>query len=748
MGKNLIVPNVVEDILMLAEKTGRIQVGGVNENEVFELLYQLSQLTEDKTSFKKEDLQRAKVLFEECRDYSVSALQKMGYAPRTPGIKSEVKGQTSKIPTLLKVLWWYMSFQAQNIELNFGERVLEGKRGMAIGDQTILNFLNDVIEKVLGFKLAKKTFTEFAVSPNRYLLAVTYNQIKLPNTYAGGKVNEWVYPINYLSRIVKEYDIFLDLFGGGGYATLAVSPITNVEYYINEYSFLITVYYQVLADDGLYLQFKDLLGVLVKAVKGVLKDEQCDPDAIQYFANKGINGLSADDSVQNMREIYLYYMDLIKTNDLKNLNKWLQHSLRINDNGFSFMNTYRRTAAGECKKPFTDIIFKMSDSELIDAALAFMLRFTFTTGASSESVSSIKKTKLETLIDRLEAGCFDAAHDRFRNIRGIANSDSLVKANEFIIEYCCGQKKTLLNKRETFKKCLIYSDSPYLATQGYDNKKKDGINPDSMHELIDKLVWASSQGNHFIFSCRGTCTTTQDVKYAVRFKLFDLDKLGAALDKGIEFEDVKDLEDYMTPGIEEYPTPRGWKHKKSESILKLYQKAALGNKIIYEELFKYFDNLGKFYVLVTIPRSEIIKAWKKLNPKVAEEINKEITMREDRFYEWQEEIDAMNKDDPNKDIEEVDFESKIEPKQNQQVEKILSKKGYSKSSWKSLQLEAIKNMLLTLSIMEVYITDFDYVTPPDYHAKESKTDVSTCSYMKLTLKEFLAILKQYMVRVK
>ena len=123
-------------------------------------------------------------------------------------------------------------------------------------------------------------------------------------------------------------------------------------------------------------------------------------------------------------------------------------------------------------------------------------------------------------------------------------------------------------------------------------------------------------------------------------------------------------------------------------------------------------------------------------------------MREDRFYEWQEEIDAMNKDDPNKDIEEVDFESKIEPKQNQQVEKILSKKGYSKSSWKSLQLEAIKNMLLTLSIMEVYITDFDYVTPPDYHAKESKTDVSTCSYMKLTLKEFLAILKQYMVRVK
>lgn len=124
------------------------------------------------------------------------------------------------------------------------------------------------------------------------------------------------------------------------------------------------------------------VGVLVKAVEG-------DPDAIQYFVNKGINGLSTDDSVQNMMEIYLYYMNLIEVNDLRNVNKWLQHSLRINDNGFSFMNTYRRTAAGECKKPFTDIIFKMSDSELIDAALAFMLRFTFTTGASSESISRV-----------------------------------------------------------------------------------------------------------------------------------------------------------------------------------------------------------------------------------------------------------------------------------------------------------------------------------------------------------------------
>ena len=443
--------------------------------------------------------------------------------------------------------------------------------------------------------------------------AVTYNQIKLPYTYAGAKTDEWGYPINYLSRIVKEYDIFLDLFGGGGYATLAVNPLTNVEYYINEFSFLITVYYQVLADEGLYLQFRDLLGVLVKAVEG-------DPDAIQYFANKGINGLSADDSVQNMKEIYSYYMDLIEVNDLKNVNKWLQHSLRINDDGFSFMITYRRTAAGECKKPFTDIIFKMSDSELVDAALAFVLSFTFTTGASSRGASSIKPKKVETLLELLKKDCFDVAHERFRSIRGIANSDALVKADEFIIEYCCGQKKTLLNKRETFKKCLIYSDSPYLSTQGY---KGGGITGEVMHELIDKLVGASSQDNHFIFSCRGTCTTTQDVKYAVRFKLFDLDKLGAALDKGIEFEDVKDLEDYMTPGIEEYPTPRGWKHKKSESILKLYQKAALGNKIIYEELFKYFDNLGKFYVLVTIPRSEIIKAWKKLNPKVAEEINKE-----------------------------------------------------------------------------------------------------------------------------
>lgn len=734
MGKNLIVPNVVEDILMLAEKKNRIQVGGINENDVFELLYQLSQLTEDKTSFKKEDLQRAKVLFEECRDYSVSALQKMGYAPRTPGIKSEVNGQTSKIPTLLKVLWWYMSFQAQKIELNFGERVLEGKRGMAIGDQTILGFLNDVIEKVLGFKLAKKTFTEFAVSPSRYLGAVTYNQIKLPYTYAGAKTDEWGYPINYLSRIVKEYDIFLDLFGGGGYATLAVNPLTNVEYYINEITFLNTMYYQVLADESLYLQFKDLLGVLAKAV-------ECDPVAIQYFADKGINGLSADDSVQNMKEIYSYYMNLIEVKNWEKFGVLLQHSLRINDDGFDFMNTYRRTAAGVCKRPFTDYVFKMSDSELVDAALAFVISFTFTTGASSRGASSIKPKKVKTLLSMLKDDCFDVAHDRFRNIRGIGNSDSITLTDEFIIEYCCGQKKTLLNKRETFKKCLIYSDSPYLATQGYEG---GDITVSQMHELIDKLVWASSQDNHFIFSCRGTCTTTSDTKHAAKAGVIAVSELEEILSqgRGITEEELRKCADIY---ITDVGSSSGVKKKSGRNVLQSYQNAAVGNKALYEDLFGYFDKLGKFYVLVTIPRSEMVDAWRKVNKDQFEVMYDEF-YEDEKYDELKEEAEASDYERENTILSQIDAE--VMAKTLKEIEYVLSRNYQSRVDWENLQREAIKNMLLKLSIMEVYITDFDYVTPPDYHAKESKTDVSTFSYMRLTLKEFLAILKQYMIRMK
>lgn len=734
MGKNLIVPNVIEDILMLTEKRSRIQVGGVNENEVFELLYQLSQLTENKTSFKKEDLQKAKKLFEDCRDYSVSALQKMGYAPRTPGIKSEIKGETSKIPTLLKVLWWYMSFQAQNIELNFGERVIEGKRGMAIGDQTILGFLNDVIEKALGFKLAKKTFTEFAVSPSRYLGAVTYNQIKLPYTYAGAKTNEWGYPINYLSRIVKEYDIFLDLFGGGGYATLAVNPLTNVEYYINEITFLNTVYYQVLADESLYLQFKDLLGVLAKAVEG-------DPDAIQCFANKGINGLSADDSVQNMKEIYSYYMNLIEVKNWEKFGVLLQHSLRINDDGFSFMNTYRRTAAGKCKRPFTDYVFKMSDSELVDAALAFVISFTFTTGASSRGASSIKPKKVKTLLELIKKDCFDVAHERFRNIRGIANSDSITPADEFIIEYCCGQKKTLLNKRETLKKCLIYSDSPYLATQGYEG---GDITVSQMHELIDKLVWVSSQDNHFIFSCRGTCTTTSDTKHAAKAGVIAVSELEEILSqgRGITEEELRKCADIY---ITDVGSSSGVKKKSGRNVLQSYQNAAVGNKALYEDLFGYFDKLGKFYVLVTIPRSEMVDAWRKVNKDQFEVMYDEFSENE-KYDERREEAEASDYERENMILSQIDAEVMAETLK--EIEYVLSRNYQSRDDWENLQREAIKNMLLKLSIMEVYITDFDYVTPPDYHAKESKTDVSTFSYMKLTLKEFLAILKQYMVRVK
>lgn len=734
MGKNLIVPNVIEDILMLTEKRSRIQVGGVNENEVFELLYQLSQLTEDKTSFTKEDLQKAKKLFEDCRDYSVSALQKMGYAPRTPGRKSEIKGETSKIPTLLKVLWWYMSFQAQNIELNFGERVLEGKRGMAIGDQTILGFLNDVIEKVLGFKLAKKTFTEFAVSPSRYLGAVTYNQIKLPYTYAGAKTNEWGYPINYLSRIVKEYDIFLDLFGGGGYATLAVNPLTNVEYYINEITFLNTVYYQVLTDESLYLQFKDLLGVLAKAVEG-------DPDAIQYFANKGINGLSADDCIQNMKEIYSYYMNLIEVKNWEKFGVLLQHSLRINNDGFDFMNTYRRTAAGECKLPCMDYVFKMSGSELIDAALAFVISFTFTTGASSRGASSIKPKKVKTLLELLKKDCFDVAHERFRNMRGIGNSDSITPADEFIIEYCCGQKKTLLNKRETLKKCLIYSDSPYLATQGYEG---GDITVSQMHELIDKLVWASSQDNHFIFSCRGTCTTTSDTKHAAKAGVIAVSELEEILSqgRGITEEELRKCADIY---ITDVGSSSGVKKKSGRNVLQSYQNAAVGNKALYEDLFGYFDKLGKFYVLVTIPRSEMVDAWRKVNKDQFEVMYDEF-YEDEKYDELKEEAEASDYERENTILSQIDAE--VMAKTLKEIEYVLSRNYQSRDDWENLQREAIKNMLLKLSIMEVYITDFDYVTPPDYHAKESKTDVSTFSYMKLTLKEFLDILKQYMIRMK
>lgn len=734
MGKNLIVPNVVEDILMLAEKKNRIQVGGVVEEDVFELLYQLSQLTEDKTSFKKEDLQKAKKLFEDCRDYSVSALQKMGYAPRTPGRKSEIKGETSKIPTLLKVLWWYMSFQAQNIELNFGERVLEGKRGMAIGDQTILGFLNDVIEKALGFKLAKKTFTEFAVSPNRYLLAVTYNQIELPYNYAGAKVEKWGYPINYLSRIVKEYDIFLDLFGGGGYATLAVNPLTNVEYYINEITFLNTMYYQVLADESLYLQFKDLLGVLAKAVEG-------DPDAIQYFANKGINGLSADDCIQNMKEIYSYYMNLIEVKNWEKFGVLLQHSLRINNDGFDFMNTYRRTAAGECKLPCMDYVFKMSDSELIDAALAFVISFTFTTGASSRGASSIKPKKVKTLLELIKKDCFDVAHERFRNMRGIGNSDSITPADEFIIEYCCGQKKTLLNKRETLKKCLIYSDSPYLATQGYEG---GDITVSQMHELIDKLVWASSQDNHFIFSCRGTCTTTSDTKHAAKAGVIAVSELEEILNqgRGITEEELRKCADIY---ITDVGSSSGVKKKSGRNVLQSYQNAAVGNKALYEDLFGYFDKLGKFYVLVTIPRSEMVDAWRKVNKDQFEVMYDEF-YEDEKYDELKEEAEASDYERENTILSQIDAE--VMAKTLKEIEYVLSRNYQSRVDWENLQREAIKNMLLKLSIMEVYITDFDYVTPPDYHAKESKTDVSTFSYMKLTLKEFLAILKQYMIRMK
>lgn len=128
----------------------------------------------------------------------------------------------------------------------------------------------------------------------------------------------------------------------------------------------------------------------------------------------------------------------------------------------------------------------------------------------------------------------------------------------------------------------------------------------------------------------------------------------------------------------------------------------MGNKALYEDLFGYFDKLGKFYVLVSIPRSEMIDAWRKVNKDQFEVMYDEFSENE-KYDELREEAEASDYERENAILSEID--AKVMAETLKEIEYVLSRNYQSRDDWENLQREAIKNMLLKLSIMEVYITD-------------------------------------------
>lgn len=622
------------------------------------------------------------VYYYECRDAIINYLIEHDYNPRVPKddgtgtITAKAQGGMDKIPYVIKLLLWCMAYRAHELYEEYEKKVKEGERKAnktikKPTDQAILSMIernsNDEDKNI-----SRKTFTYFGISPSRMFEINHYKQIYLPVTYAGAKNGYLGYALRYLTEFAGVYDNYVDIFGGSGYAYLALNHKNYVSYYINEYNFFIVNYYNVIKSDELFPLFMERFKDLQKYLR------ECEYDKLE--------GKEIFRRCKKIADTWKLYMDF-ETN-----------SSAISNNAAFYMTERVLTK--------------------VDAALAFVFCSSFSGQGNKNEEGNVKESTLKRLATT--DWDFNEAHERFKRIDRIFNSDAL-GSNAFIIGEFKDKASALyadyddiiralrvtksLSKvnnapkkdSEEFKTIedkvrrlgysedkksprpyttLYYSDSPYLQTVGYKVNKDSTIGEitvDTMHTLIDRLIDATTgeyRGNHFIFSCRASVNMDNGLHEKVRAVWRNFDWLHERRDKYGNIEAIADnfeLDD--TP----YSAKFGQKIAKADDVLKAILTTFKNNQIIYENVFLYFKNKvnkdKKLYVLCCISKH----------------VNKALDDDEDAL-------------------------------------------GYA---------------LRTLEIVEVFITDFDFVPPLDYEGGVKKAEKYT--FRKYTLEEFCEILKIYML---
>ena len=507
----------------------------------------------DKLNESNKSLAYYEYTFKESRDYIIDVLRKKNYSPEVPeniGTPDNPKYKKTKstglknIPYELKILIWFMAYRAIEIYnsladktdadakiraftkeiFNNNQRVMKG-----ISNQFMLNIFLVDSQRVAGYEFSKKTFQDFAMSPSRYYEATHYNEIEMINTYAGEKKEITARVLRYIVSFARDYDNFLDLFGGSGRASMVVPKIDGVDYYINEWDFRNINYYTVMMDDNLYAQLRSYF----ERVQNLLKTSDTPKeDSWEIYRNslalldKFFEEYNSDDK-QTYDISGRVLKEVIGNKKVSSLVRDSWHQALPSVNMLKYNN--------------------MPDTDKVELAFAFIYKYSFTgSGSSSMENESMNSTKIDNFCN-YDLSNLDLAHKAFARITRIYNADALYYSSfildNFInkpsskyidyaeeimalqngeqVDYIDDTLKQLINslggtenKPPRKFRTLLYSDSPYLHTSGYGDKtggkKKniDGIyadgtiTPQSMKKLIMRIMSFYDEGNDFIFSCR------------------------------------------------------------------------------------------------------------------------------------------------------------------------------------------------------------------------------------------------------
>ncbi len=130
------------------------------------------------------------------------------------------------------------------------------------------------------------------VTPNQYIQMIEHRQFDYPIKYKGKKDGKLGVAIKHLAYQAGKYNTFVDIFGGSGAATIAVSKRKEVTYIYNEKNKMLYNLIAVISDEKMYLELISALESLKVDLKGDgewLEDIDFDEEIETYYYSKKSN---------------------------------------------------------------------------------------------------------------------------------------------------------------------------------------------------------------------------------------------------------------------------------------------------------------------------------------------------------------------------------------------------------------------------------------------------------------------------
>lgn len=339
--------------------------------------------------------------------------------------------------------------------------------------------------------LAHNSFSKWKMHPKEdYILAQHYkNQLPLsmPIYYQGQKNYALVHLVDELSKQVH-YKTFVDVFCGSGTVTLGIQKYLNRNYYMNDINDSRTNLINVLRDNG--EEFLRYLSELMDRIRNFLDENVTDLNAsfIPIFpevSNWEIIALSVINrilSIRNKKETM--------PKKISDIDKVIPQKISIKDISVTDIEKYinitriEKYIAESSKNvqvTFAEGLCVFFDKIIPDGSVTPLQRAIAT--VYNDTFSSRRKPSTNYL------NAFYSTLPYWSKVIKEFQSFNITTLNEY--DYLAVEK---FNSKDT----LLYMDSPYAGTVGYDD---EGYTLDDFQKLCDTL---KNFKGKWIFSCRAT----------------------------------------------------------------------------------------------------------------------------------------------------------------------------------------------------------------------------------------------------